>query len=195
MLGMASAIPLFLFVSVGCLVRLTKNLFLPKGYRWGLFNGAQGKVKEIIYEEGVDVNNALPKWIVVHFKHYKGPQFFSQTQQKNWVPIPQISLLCDSFTRCCERSGFPLIVEKGKTVHSFQGLTVREGKSMRRMIVHLDTDMEAKNPDLTYTAFSRVKRLEDFAVVSKASLDRNFFFQVRNSPGQCAAKRRNSATL
>ena len=44
---------------------------------WGLFNGSQGTVKEIVYKPGESPStNDMPQYVLVDFPQYKGPFFF-----------------------------------------------------------------------------------------------------------------------
>ena len=66
--------------------------------KWGLFNGAIGKVIEISYAEDKNPNSGdMPKHVVVEFEHYCGP-VWDKTTPKN-VPIEHCKQLCKNF--CC----------------------------------------------------------------------------------------------
>ena len=64
-------IPFKSMICVGAMVRLIGRNFNPL---WGLYNGAGGIVKEIIFREGTSPNdNHMPSYIVVEFPNYTGP--------------------------------------------------------------------------------------------------------------------------
>jgi len=176
-IGAALAIPEMLILAIGCVVRLLKNLFT----HLGLYNGALGTVKAIIYDNDhhpahQDPEKRLPAWIVVEFLDYKGPAFFQDEDKLKWVPLGHSTLRCDKY--CCSRSGFPLAVQKAKTIHSFQGLTAGEGQMIRRVVWHVDTAMEAKAPNLSYTGLSRVQKDLDLAI--SGSIDLQFVKKLGN---------------
>ncbi len=131
-----------------------------------MYNGALGTVVDIIYEisnhpRHNDPNKRLPAFVIVEFPEYQGEPFLDGDDNKKLVPISMMTLRCEK--HCCERSGFPLVVQKGKTIHSFQGLTAGEGETIRRVVIHLEKNMEARSANLTYTAFSRTKLGKDVA--------------------------------
>ena len=66
-----SDIPKSAMVCVGSKVALENRNFNPT---WGLHNGAEGVVDEIVFDKGKNPNNGdLPKYIVVTFPQYIGP--------------------------------------------------------------------------------------------------------------------------
>jgi len=69
---------------------------------------------------------------------------------------------CDAVSKCCSRTGFPLMVSKADSIHSLQGLTVGAKNAIKRMRLHQwDKDSESKWPGILYVAFSRVENPED----------------------------------
>lgn len=113
---------------------------------------------------------------MVNFPDYQGPSIYPN--HPHLVPIFPVRRSCANGPRCkkkCFRFGLPLVVQKAKTVHSLQGATIGEGKTMRRIVANVGTcGTEDKWPNLAYTIFSRVKSVKDIAFapdVSREFLD------------------------
>ena len=66
-----TALPAVLEIALNALVILTMNLWSDAG----LYNGAKGKVIDIIWHEK-DKNKNMPSVIYVEFPSYTGPPFF-----------------------------------------------------------------------------------------------------------------------
>ena len=159
---------------------------MPNGVLIGLYNRAMGLVREIIYDSSCDMtlrgplgsseNKDLPTVIVVEFPEYKGKSFFPThgAGKSKWVPITPMKLFCD-VKHCCHRSGFPLVVQKAKSIHSLEGMTCGQGEVINRLVVHLDPPMEGKMPNVHYTALSRVKQREDLAISTTETITTDFF--------------------
>ncbi len=87
----------------------------------GLFNGAVGKVIEIVYKENTStLNNAFPAFIVVDIPTYWGPAWIPSNL--TWIPITPIELKCRK--HCCSFKFIPLSLAYTKTGHTFQGQNV-----------------------------------------------------------------------
>ena len=66
-----SDMPSSALLSLGCKVALENRNFCPV---WGLHNGANGIVDEIVFDKNKSPNNGdLPLYVVVNFPHYIGP--------------------------------------------------------------------------------------------------------------------------
>jgi hypothetical protein len=85
---------------------------------WGLFNGALGVVKEIVFkEEESPLDGYLPQYVIVDFPTYCGPIWLES--HPSWVPIPAIEIQCPNY--CCSIKFVPLSLSYAKTGHTFQG--------------------------------------------------------------------------
>ena len=69
------------FLCKSAKVMLSVNLCVP----YGLFNGAIGKIVDIIYLSGKRPENSLPDAVMVEFETYKGPAFIQENSKV--VPI------------------------------------------------------------------------------------------------------------
>ncbi len=97
-------------------VNLTVNI----NVRYGLYNGAVGTVKDIVYAEGKAPNDeTFPDFIVVDFPKYKGPPWI--TENPTWIPICTVERRLDCM--CCRRVQLPLRPGFGTTIHRVQGMT------------------------------------------------------------------------
>ena len=72
----------------GARVILIHNLAV----EFGLMNGTQGEVKQIVFAKDShprheDPKRRMPEAIVVDFPKYAGPAFFDDADRKTWVPI------------------------------------------------------------------------------------------------------------
>jgi hypothetical protein len=73
------------------MVEIVKANIEPK---WGLYNGAIGRVVDIVYHQGENPNSGnLPKVEVVDFKHYRGPIW--DKNNPTHVPIAPIQRICE----------------------------------------------------------------------------------------------------
>ena len=52
----------------------------------GIVNGCTAVIKDIIYPENKKLGE-LPDVIIVYIPQYIGPQFFTDINRKNWIPI------------------------------------------------------------------------------------------------------------
>lgn len=125
---------------LGARVMLTTNLWVENG----LVNGSQGKVRDIVWEEGKDPSKDLPLAIMVEFDQYKGP-FFEDT---NTVPIFTSTTKYQVNNQDCERTQFALSVAYAITIHKSQGLTLSKAV--------LNLEEKDFRPGLSYVGISRV---------------------------------------
>ena len=133
-----------LYLCRGASVMLNQNL-LPAEY--GLVNGAQGSVIDILYVENTD---RLPKSVIVDFPGYTGPHFFKD--HPTWVPIVPFTAQMENSVHS-RRTQLPLRLAFAITVHKSQGLT------LERAVVDLE-NRENKEGGLTYVALSRLKTFD-----------------------------------
>ena len=179
-LGAAGVVPREFYGAVGCLVKLTANLHNPWGARAGLFNGAMGTIVDVLYEQGKTPSSsgpdAVPGVVLVDFPHYRGPAMFPR--RPTVVPIFPIFRRCEK--ECCARFGIPLVVQKAKTGHSFQGSTVGQGCTIEHIMIDPgDERTEARWANLLYVMVTRAKCLEDLAFLKR--LDASLLSKVANS--------------
>lgn len=131
-------------------VQLTGKNFEPD---WGLFNGAVGTVKEIVYLENESpIDGTMPQYILVEFPEYIGPTWIQN--KPKWVPIPTVEIPCSSY--CCTVKLIPLTLAYAKTGHTFQGQTVGPQNAIQCIIIQPGTiKMEHLCPGLLYMFMSR----------------------------------------
>ena len=154
-------------IAVGCKVILTKN----QGplTQNGLNNGAVGIVKAILFSEGKSPPD-MPDAVIVYFKDYKGPPWLQE--QPKYVPIVPCLSHCES--RCCSRTGLPLMPGFSIPVAKSQGMTVGKNKPATHMRICLQAEkyMEVLSLGISYTAFSRCEKEENWCLVEKLPQDR-----------------------
>ncbi|EDO35707.1 predicted protein [Nematostella vectensis] len=100
---------------------------------WGLFNGAVGRVVDMVYLKGsrpTDDPPPLPDYVMVRFVSYSGPVL---------IPVP-------------------LRLAWGITTHNCQGMTVGDGEPFRYVVIHPGKyAFEAKSPGALFVALSKAK--------------------------------------
>ena len=136
-----------------------------------------GVVRDILYdkEKGPLNDNdidKLPTQVIVEFPHYSDKPFFEEHSKSKWVPIVKLKLCCEK--KCCFREGFLLAVQKAKTAHTTQGITVGENEQLTTIVCHLDEKMEQLMPNIHYTMFSRVKKRSNLAIATEKSITLDF---------------------
>jgi hypothetical protein len=132
---------------------------------WGLYNGSQGIVRDIVFREGDNPNlGDHPRYILVEFPQYKGPPFLQEFPKL--VPIVPLQHTCDNF--CCTKTFIPLRLSYEKTIHTFQGSSAgptskgQQENAIKRIICDPGTkEFELRNPGLFYTLLSRATTLGD----------------------------------
>lgn len=123
--------PLLTFFCVGEKVEIKGKNCNPS---WGLYNGAIGTVKEIVFRVGQNPNSKnLPAYVAVEFQSYKPPSHVPLFDNKNpkIVPIPMVTHTCSKPQRCCSVQVCPLGLSFARTIHSFQGQEAGPGNKFR----------------------------------------------------------------
>ncbi len=146
----------YIYLAKGAKITLTNNLWTKQG----LVNGANGVVRDIVYEKVGD--EIKPIAILVDFEKYNGPKFFDQNDSRNnWIPINPISLFCKNLNG--SRTQFPLRLAYALTIHKSQGQTIDK--------IVIDLGKSEQSLGLTFVALSRVRNFSDF-IIKPLSLDR-----------------------
>ena len=141
-----------LYLCKGAIVMLTCNL----NVEYGLFNGAIGKVIDIIYLDGRNPKDSLPDVVMVEFYRYTGPAFV--TENSKIVPIVPVTRRLDCSCFGCKRTQIPLRLGWGTTIHRCQGMTIGEGEINRYIIINPGSkQFESRNPGALFVALSRAK--------------------------------------
>ena len=134
--------------------------------KWGLYNGARGKVVEIHFKNKGDNPNSgcLPDYVVVDMTAYNGPIW--DKKNPTHVPIPVAQHRC-SFG-CCIKKFIPLELSFATTIHKIQGLTAgptKEGQipnAVESMVFDIGPRrFESSTPGLFYVVHSRGTTLGD----------------------------------
>lgn len=128
---------------------LTKNMWQSKG----LYNGALGTVKALVYREGNQVSGSLPICVLVEFDEYTGP---SIDPIRKIVPIaPETGPFDPRTGKTGSRIQLPLILGWAISIHKSQGLT------LNKAILGIG-DRESHH-GITYVGCSRVKSYKGLA--------------------------------
>ena len=136
----------------------------------GLLNGAQGVVKDIIYPANRN-KDSQPETIIVKFDVWNGPQFFTDPNKHNWIPLNVVSYYNPD--KNCTRTGFPFSVCFAITVHKAQGSTFDMG------IIDFGENEFALG--MAYTQLSRFKDINRL-LIHPFSYER-VTSAIRNQPG------------
>jgi hypothetical protein len=116
---MAGGLENLLNVGVGAIVMLTQNLWI----KYGLVNGASGKVVDLVGENGkCDV-------IIVDIPRYSGPALCGP-HPRTWIPVPRSAAQWFSGGSTRERKQFPLTLAYAITIHKSQGSTFLPGTDL-----------------------------------------------------------------
>ena len=127
---------------------LIRNVWQTKG----LYNGALGTVRRLIYAEG-QKPPTLPLCILIESDDYSGP---SVVPGRNLVPIVSETIQFDSKSGVSgSRQQFPLTLGWAMTIHKSQGLTLDR--------VILDIGKGETHLGITYVGCSRVKSFKGLA--------------------------------
>ena len=131
-------------------VQLTGKNFEPD---WGLFNGTQGTIKEIVYNKNESpLDYKFPQYIIVDFPTYCGPVWIKENP--TWVPVPPIQISCKK--HCCTYKYIPLSIAYARTGHTFQGQNVGPNHTIPLIVVNPGKkSMELLCPGLLYMFISR----------------------------------------
>jgi hypothetical protein len=145
-------------------VGLTRN-FRPI---WGLYNGALGTVREIVYDDDCSPNQGdFPLYIVVEFDNYEGPQW-KKDLTKTHVPIPICSDVCSK--GCCKMTYVPLKLAFARTLHRTQGKEAGANKEIKAIVFSPgNSSFESINPGTMYTGISRASTIGN-GDIEKSSL-------------------------
>jgi hypothetical protein len=152
-----AGLPAFAVYTRGMLVMLTVNVALA----WGLYNGAVGKIRDIIFGPNCGPTEDGTSWpivILVEFKKYSGPIVISS--ETSVVPVYPEERCGVNNVRGRRLSGtrraFPLKCAFSSTVHKAQGCTCGESHPFERILVDLgDTKTESWAASLGFVALSR----------------------------------------
>jgi hypothetical protein len=140
------------FMSKSAKVMLSVNLCVS----FGLYNGAIGKIIDIIYLEGNIPENSLPAAVMVEFPNYTGPSFVKDNPKL--VPILPVERKLDCSCSFCKRKQIPLKLGWATTIHKCQGMTIGKGEPNQYIVINPGTRaFESRNPGALFVALSRAK--------------------------------------
>ena len=147
----------FINLAINVKVTLTSNLWTT----FGLVNGANGTVKDIIYANNY-IPNDLPKAIFIEFDYYTGPKFFPENDHRHsWIPINPLDIYSQSHGT--NRIQYPIRLSYALTIHKSQGQTIEKAV--------IDLGKAERSLGLTFVALSRLKNFSDF-LISPFTLER-----------------------
>ena len=111
-------------VAEGARVILILNLAV----EYGLMNGTQGIIKQIVYEAGCNPNHdepgkRMPSYLIVDFHGYAGPAFFDDASKATWVVLEPAER-DDGSSDGVKRTQFPLVLGWAMTPWKAQGMTL-----------------------------------------------------------------------
>lgn len=158
----------------GAAGQLLSNLFV----EGGLFNGATGTIKKIVYKEGESPHTPQSQiaYVELRVKGLKLPlgQAPWDASDPDVVPIPVTTCMCEK--KCCHMKGIPIRVHKACTIHKGQGLTIGEGHMYSKVVVGLGGNCMQCGSEIV--ALSRAEKPEDFAVLEDVTFDRQYLFKI-----------------
>ena len=117
---------------------------------FGLVNGSQGTIKDIIYEKGSSPED-MPKVIIVEFPDYTGKPLLGEKYPK-CIPIVPFTAQSMYRGKMRSRTQFPLRLCWAMTIHKSQGLTIDRAV--------IDIGKSDIGIGMTYVALSRLKALD-----------------------------------
>jgi ATP-dependent DNA helicase PIF1 len=151
----------FLYLAIDSRITLTNNIWT----KYGLVNGANGIIRDIIYDDTLK----QPHTILVEFGNYSGPYFFKDDDTRHkWIPINPISIYNQNLV--ATRTQYPIRLAYALTIHKSQGQTLDK--------VVIDLGKNERSLGLAFVALSRVKNYKDF-IVQPFPLDR--LTKIKNS--------------
>jgi hypothetical protein len=161
------------FLAYGAQVLLTMN----KCPLAGVCNGMVGTVVAIIYADGTSPP-ALPEVVWIEAKEYTGPSLFpNDPTRRHWIPIFPVDANDfahkDGEILTNTRSMIPLRLSWAWTIWKSQGQTYKT----KPVVLHLG-DKEPEH-GITYTAFSRVEKMEMLGIEGGLTRKR-FIDSVKN---------------
>ena len=133
-----------IFLANAIKVMLNMNL----GSQVGLFNGATGILRHIIYDNNHHPPD-LPVAVIVDFDNYRGPAFID-AQLSSGVPICPVTVSVESQNSFHERQQLPLRLAWALTIHKSQGFTLPKA--------WIDIGPSERSLGVTYVAISRVQK-------------------------------------
>ena len=140
-----------LYISKNAKVMLSVNLCV----QYGLFNGAMGIVRLIIYKAGTKPPD-MPDVVLVQFPGYSGLPFIPENPKL--IPITPVERVMNCVCYCCKRKQVPLRLGWATTIHKCQGMTIGHGETNRYIVISPGTKaFESKNPGALFVALSRAK--------------------------------------
>ena len=148
-----------LYLCEGARVMLRRNLWLSKG----LVNGSLGRVVAIVYDpdEENPGHGGLPLGVICTFHSYTGPPYLPGTEKSVFVPV--VTATFDENNDTYTRTQIPLIPGWAITIHKSQGMTIGEGSHISTRVV-IDIGKKEIGSGMSYVAFSRAKKRENYAV-------------------------------
>ena len=153
-------------LAVGARVMLRMNMWTD----FGLYNGALGLVRAILYDLGEHPSRGdLPAAVVVEFDNYLGPTFEGRAGHVA-VPVRTMGTLNQRTKKWCTRTQVPLALAWASTIHKAQGQSVGPGEAAERMA--LNTGPKEHAAGLTFVGVSRAKSLAVLAFDPLPNLDR-----------------------
>ena len=136
-----------IYLSIDSRITFTNN----KWTDYGLVNGANEIVRDIIYDE----NKTLPHTLFIEFDNYSGPYFFPENDLRHkWIPINTLTIYNSSING--SRTQMPIKLAYALTIHKSQGQTLEK--------VVVDLGKSEKSLGLAFVALSRVKNHKDFLI-------------------------------
>ena len=185
---------------VGAKVCIAGRNFMPK---WGLYNGAIGKVVSFHFDQNMQDpnpnNGDLPDFIVVAIPHYKGPTWHED--HPTHVPIPLCHEICSR--GCCAKQYVPLQLCFATTIHKIQGLSIgptgnpsEPVNPAQMMVIDVgSSDFEKKNPGTFYVTLSRATTLGQGDITKSAIFFDGPNFTIDRLTNLTCYKRTNRKTV
>lgn len=150
-------------LAVGARVSLKRNSWLFKG----LFNGAMGWVRAILYCDGHHPSRLdHPQAVVVEFDSYTGPGF---DDRAGHVAVPMQEQPADERPHLM-RTQIPLQLAWATTIHKVQGFTFGKDQPVESYVMNLSRREFAAG--LTFVGTSRARSLDALALNPMPDLQR-----------------------
>ena len=124
-------------VAIGAIILLIVNLAVDSG----LMNGSQGNTIEIVFAKGHHPNHDdpakhMPSVIIIEFKQYIGPPFFSDQSKAKWVPIRPVTRNTTDDSHMSRRQ-FRLVFAFALPPWKAQGMTmIKEKQQSKKTLPH-----------------------------------------------------------
>jgi ATP-dependent DNA helicase PIF1 len=107
------------FLSAGAKIVFTCNIWT----EMGIVNGALGVVRDIVYPRQ-KLLKTQPDLVFIEIEDYVGPQFFSDADRKNWIPVNTLTIYSPEVK--ASRTQYQLKLAYAMTIHKAQGLTLKQ---------------------------------------------------------------------